>query len=122
MVLDNDKARTYNCSICDYNLQINRNCSNYYKETIIKLNDEIYRQCPRSLIFNKKEEKFLVDLYFECKENKTYPSPGSIADQTAFTKDLFDYIDEIVNIYRIKKDKEHQENLKKINNKNNGKK
>ena len=113
MVLDHEKSRTYNCNTCDYNLQINRNCSNYYSKTNIKLNDNLYRQCPRSFIFNKREEKFLVDLYFECKDLKIYPAPGSIASQTAFTKELFDYIDELVNIYRVRKDKEHQAKINK---------
>lgn len=103
MVLDPEKGRTFNCESCDYNLQINRNCQNQYKSTIIKLNDNIYKQCPRSLLLNCREEKYLVDMYFDCKHNKIYPFPGSSFQQTAFTQDLFDFIDGIVNNYQIKK-------------------
>ncbi len=103
MVLDNEKSRTFDCSTCDYNLQLNRNCSNYYTPTKIILNDNLYEQCPRSMIFNHRDDRFLVDLYFECKENKCYPNQGTIVDQTAYVKDLFDYIDGIVNKYRAKK-------------------
>lgn len=110
MVLDSEKARTYDCQNCDYNLQINRNCSNFYSPSKMVLNDHLYSQCPRSIIFNHREETFLVDLYFECKENKCYPQVGTIMDQTAYVKDLFDFIDGIVNKYRNKK---HQEQLAK---------
>jgi hypothetical protein len=113
MVLDSEKARTYDCENCDIALQVNRNCSNHHSPTTIKLNDSIYRQCPRSLIFNQREYRYLVDLYFDCKENKRYPYPGSAVQQTAFTQDLFDYMDGIVNIYRNKKQKESEASLKK---------
>lgn len=108
MVLDNNKANTFNCQECDYNLQFNRNCCNHYENTTIILNDKLYTQCPRSIIFNHREDRFLVDLYFECKENKCYPSPGTIMDQTAYVRDLFDFIDGIVNKYRAKKLAEQQ--------------
>ena len=117
MVLDPDKARTYDCSNCDYNLQINRNCCNYYNPAKIVLNDTLYSQCPRSVIFNKREERYLVDLYFECKENKCYPSPGTIVDQTAYTTDLFDFIDGIVNKYKAKKLQEQNAKTNPTNNK-----
>lgn len=113
MVLDNEKARTYDCETCDIALQVNRNCSNIYSPTVIKLNDSIYRQCPRSLIFNCREERYLVDMYFDCKDKQTFPAPGSLVDQTAFTQDLFDFIDNIVNTYRNKKQKEHEQQVKK---------
>lgn len=108
MVLDNEKARTFDCLKCDYNLQINRNCSNLYSPTKIILNQNLYPQCPRSLIMNHKEVRYLVDLYFECRENKNYPLPGSIYNQTAFTTELFSFIDDIVNNYKNRK---HQEQL-----------
>jgi hypothetical protein len=113
MVLDGEHARTLDCSTCDYNLQINRNCFNNYSPCIIKLNDEIYRQCPRSIIMNQRELRYLVDLYFDCRENKRLPFNGSLLDQTAFTQDFFDYADGIVNTYRNKKHKEQEAQLKK---------
>lgn len=117
MVLDAEHARTLDCSTCDYNLQINRNCSNFYEPCVIKLNDKIYRQCPRSLIFNQREARYLVDLYFECKQDKRWPYPGSIMEQTAFTSELFDFIDGIVNTYRNKKHKEELAQIKSQTNK-----
>jgi hypothetical protein len=108
MVLDNEKARTFDCQNCDYNLQFNRNCCNYYEPAKIILNDKLYPQCPRSITFNYREDRFLVDLYFECKENKCYPSPGTIIDQTAYVRDYFDFIDGIVNKYRAKKLQEQE--------------
>lgn len=116
MVLDNEHARTLDCSTCDYNLQYKRNCSGNYEPTVIKLNEKIYRQCPRSIIFNQRECRFLVDLYFECKDNKNWPYPGSVMNQTAFTVELFDFIESIVNTYRNRKQKEQDAQLKKSNN------
>lgn len=121
MVLDHEKARTYDCQTCDYNLQIKRNCTNYYEPQTMVLNDEKYTQCPRSLLFNQRELRYIVDLYFECKDNKTWPYPGSSLDQTAFTHDVFDYIDGIVNTYRNKKQKEQEAQLKKSQQKTNSK-
>lgn len=115
MVLDSDKARTFDCITCDYNLQLKRNCSNHYTETKIVMNDRLYSQCPRSLLFNQKELRYLVDLYFECKENKCWPYPGTVLQQTAFTLELFDFIETIVNTYRNKKHKEQQAQIKKSN-------
>lgn len=119
MVLDADKSRTYDCETCDLALQVNRNCSNAFDPTVIKLNDNIYRQCPRSLIFNCREERYLVDLYFDCKDKGIYPSPGSLFSQTSFTQDLFDFIDPIVNTHRNKKHKELEAQLKKQSSQSN---
>jgi hypothetical protein len=113
MVLDSTKARTYDCETCDISLQFKRNCSNHYEKTNIVLNDNLYSQCPRSIIFNQRELRYLVDVYFDCKENKKYPYSGSLMQQTAFTQELFDYIDGIVNTYRNKKQKEQEAQLKK---------
>ena len=121
MVLDSEKARTFDCNTCDYNLQIKRNCSNYYESTNIVLNDQLYKQCPRSLLTNQRELRYLVDLYFECKQNKTWPYPGSSINQTAFTHEFFDYIDSIVNIYHNKKAAEQAAEIKKSQSKSTSK-
>ena len=121
MVLENEKARTFNCTECDYNLQFKRNCNNKYEPTKIILNQNLYQQCPKSLIVNHREERYLVDLYFECRENKNYPIAGSIYDQTAFTVELFDFIDGIVNIYKNRKHQEQQNLLNKSNKDKKGK-
>lgn len=100
MVLDGEKSRTFDCYTCDYNLQLARNCQDQYQKVIIQLNKEVYRECPKGIILNKREEKFLVDLYFDCKNRNIYPYPGSEVNQTAYCKDLFDTIDVIVNKYQ----------------------
>jgi hypothetical protein len=115
MVLENKKARTFDCQECDYNLQIQRNCNNQYSPAKIILNQNLYTQCPKSIISNNRELRYLVDTYFECRENKNYPIPGSIYNQTAFTVELFDFLDDIVNNYRNRK---HQEQLNQVNQSN----
>jgi len=115
MVLESIKARTFNCQECDYNLQIQRNCNNAYSPTKIILNQNLYAQCPKSIITDQRELRYLVDTYFECRENKNYPIPGSIYNQTAFTVELFDFLDDIVNNYRNRK---HQEQQNQINQSN----
>lgn len=120
MALDSEKTKAFDCKNCDYSLQVNRNCLNRYSPAVIKLNNEIYRECPRGLILNKREEKFLVDLYFDCKNKNIFPYPGSEVNQTAYCKSLFDHIDEIVNKYqeRIRneqksKEQKSQQDIKK---------
>lgn len=113
MVLDNEKARTFNCQECDYQLQFKRNCGGKYEKSTIILNQEAYEQCPRSIITNQRELRYLVDMYFECRENKNYPIAGSIYNQTAFTVELFDFIDDIVNNYKNRKHQEQQALIKK---------
>ena len=112
MVLDYEKSRTFDCHECDYNLQYKRNCLNRYEPAKIILNDELYEQCPKSFLINNRELKFLVDLYFECRDSKTYPEPGTMANQTAFTMGLFEFIDPIVNNYHRK---QHQKQMEAIN-------
>ena len=105
------------CVVTKKNLQIKRNCCGYYEKANNMLNGNLYPSCPRSVIFNQRESRYLVDLYFECKENKCYPAPGTIYDQTAYTCDLFDFIDVIVNKYRAKKLAEQEAKNKPQTNK-----
>ena len=122
MVLDHEKARTFDCNTCDYQLQFKRNCTGKYDKAQIIVNQEKYEQCPRAIISNHREERYLVDMYFECRENKNYPEPGSIYNQTAFTVELFDYCDSIVNIYKNRKHQEHLNQMKKQSTENKSKK
>lgn len=46
--------------------------------------------------------RYFLKLYFECRESKTYPFPGTMAVQTAFTTELFDYLDEQVNTQKLR--------------------
>lgn len=111
MVLDSERAKTFDCSSCDYALQVNRNCLNRYSDTKIILNQVLYKECPRGMILNKREERFLVDLYFDCKNKNIYPHFGSEINQTAYCIDLFDFIGGIVNKYqeRIAKEQKSKE-------------
>jgi hypothetical protein len=40
--------------------------------------------------------RYLVGVYFECRNHTTYPAPGSWGEQTAFTGQLFDFLDNVV--------------------------
>lgn len=104
--LDYDRGRTFDCENCDVGTQKLRNCANRFKPKKIPLNDEVYEQCPRSLTFNKHSYDYLVTLYFNCRRDNTWPHGKSMIGETAFTKHLFDFCDEVTNKYRAKKDAE----------------
>ena len=54
----------------------------------------------------------MVELYFECKEMKHFPAPGSLMDQTAFVYELFKFLDGKVGKHW---DKERQESEYRYN-------
>ena len=42
------------------------------------------------------EARYLVNLYIDCKEMNCYPYPGGPLEQTAFTVELFNFLDGVV--------------------------
>jgi hypothetical protein len=40
--------------------------------------------------------RYLVNMYFDCKEKNIYPFPGGPGQQTLFTIELFNLLDGIV--------------------------
>ena len=68
----------------------------------IIVNGNLYRQCPRRLFNDDSDSVFLSQLYFECREANILPYPGSWSKQTAFTGELFLYLDDIVGKKRKK--------------------
>lgn len=59
--------------------------------------------------------RYLFDIYNECRESKTLPAKGTILEQTYFTKEVFDFIDNIVATKRIKDHKKQLAEYKKLN-------
>lgn len=104
-MFDRAKAKTFNCTDCPVNLQRLRNCSGNGSPAKNELNDALYSRCPRAIHLEAYEERALVTIYAECRENKIYPAPGGPLDQTQFTLELFDYVDSLVNANREKMSK-----------------
>jgi hypothetical protein len=104
LALDSKQSRVLDCSSCDPNKQKLRNCAGKFGKSAspIIVNGQVYHQCPRSMVMNEFELGYMVSLYFDCRENKTYPYGASILEQTAFCKNLFDVMDERVQAYRVR--------------------
>jgi hypothetical protein len=79
-----------------------RNCTGSGSPAKVFLNHQLYRRCPRAIFLENLEARYLVGLYFECRETRTYPAPGGPSEQTAFTMELFDFLDGIVGETRQK--------------------
>lgn len=77
-------------------MQALRNCSGSGSPAKIELNNQIYRRCPRAIYLESVEARYLVNLYFDCREMKIYPAPGGPAEQTSFTIELFEFLNNIV--------------------------
>lgn len=97
-------------------LQGLRNCGGRFGEkakTPMIVNGSLYKSCPRSLCFDKIQEQFILGLYFDCTDKKTYPYGTSKLQNTAFLMECFDFIEEIVNTYKRKQDEKMEKDLKK---------
>lgn len=115
--LDSKKARQFNCSTCDAKTAYHRNCDGTLNQNAKnQFNGHIYTSCPKGLILREKELHFLVELYMDCRESGMLPYPGSMMDQTNFTKDLFHFLDGIMGEYRLKKHQERMEEARKQQN------
>lgn len=113
LYLDHKQSRNIKCESCDLGLQKLRNCGGRFnRPALIKINDEIYRECPRSITLGKYEFRYIVELYLDCRENKTWPNPGTMRNQTAYCVDVFQYIDGIIN---EKRSKEYDSQMREIN-------
>ncbi len=115
LALDYKQSKAFDCSTCDSGMQKIRNCGNKQGESKSPMivNDTMYRTCPRSLTFNKDAEIFLVSLYFDCKENKCWPTGKSSIDQTAYLQELFNFLDSISDDFREKENKKMESDMKK---------
>lgn len=117
LALDSKQSKALDCSDCDPNKQKLRNCANKFgkSQSPILVNGQVYRQCPRSLVIDKWELGYLVSLYFDCKENKTNPFPGSLLEQTTFCKKVFEFMDDRVEVFRNRQDEELRKKMEKNN-------
>lgn len=77
-------------------MQALRNCSGRGTPAKNILNGELYRRCPRAISLESTAARYLVNLYFDCRNSNTHPAPGGPMAQTAFAVDLFNYLDGIV--------------------------
>lgn len=113
--LDFKQARALSCSTCDSQKMKLRNCNNEFGKSAspILLNGSIYRQCPRSIVVNEFELGYLVNLYFDCKERKTFPNAQSLLNVTAFCLNAFNFMDGIVDDFKEKENAKMKEEMKK---------
>lgn len=71
------------------------------------------------MLFHPQERR-LVDLYFECRDAKRLPFPGSMMEQSAFTEDAFSYLDQIVSEYLSKENERLEQERAKLAEKGSG--
>ncbi len=111
--LDPEKGSSYNCPNCPANLQALRNCDGKGTPAKIELNNNFYTRCPKAIFLESHTARYLTNVYSECRENKLLPAAGSINDQTDFTRQLFDFLDDIISKYRIAQNKRMKSEAKK---------
>ena len=109
--MDPEKAEQLNCSKCSPQLRSLRNCTGKGTPAKIPLNGTIYTRCPMAISLEQFNSRFLVNLYFDCKERGLYPYPGGVFQQTAFCVALFDYLDELVAKHRKRLIKEQKNSV-----------
>jgi hypothetical protein len=102
LALDWERASKLDCSNCDRALQKARNCSGKGSPGKVELNGKFYPRCPRAISLESFTERYIVKVYFECRETDTYPFPGPWGAQTAFCGEVFDYLDAEVNKKKAK--------------------
>lgn len=115
LALDSKQSEVLNCSRCDLIKMRLRNCGNKYgkSKSPILVNGQVYFECPRAIVADEWDLGYLVSLYFDCKENKTYPYGNSLLNVTAFCKNVFEIMDSKVNDYRQREDKKMRDKLDK---------
>lgn len=111
-VLDHAKFKAFACESCDRPSQILRNCDGRGKDALNLLNGAVYKRCPKGLWLAARAERELVHLYIECREMKVWPDQGTMMDQTAFTVELFGFLDPLMSEWRHKKQVDHEAAMK----------
>ncbi len=86
-------------------MQTLRNCSGTGTPAKIELNHNFYNRCPKAIYLENVEARALVNMYFDCKNMNMYPYPGGPMTQTAFTIELFNFLDNVVAESRQKNEK-----------------
>lgn len=119
LALDYKQSRVFDCATCDSGMQRLRNCGGQYgaSKSPMLVNNRVYRSCPRSLTFPHSALQFCAGLYFDAKENKTWPFPGGPTKQTAYCKELFDFLDGIASEFRQKEHDKQMAEMKKSSSK-----
>ena len=70
LYLDHKQAKALDCQTCDVGLQKLRNCGGRFSPALIRVNDEIHRECPRAITLGHFEARTAVEMYLDCRENK----------------------------------------------------
>lgn len=89
-------------------MQSLRNCSGNGSPAKLFLNNNFYSRCPRAIYLESNDARYLVSTYFDCKNMNTYPYPGGPSRQTAFTIELFNYLDSITADHQRRTQEEQQ--------------
>lgn len=106
LALDHDRAKAFDCETCDKALRFKRNCDGKYgRQGIMKVNNQVYFQCPRSIAIKNPTARRIIDVYFDCRDKQTWPYNGSILDQSKFCVDTFNYLD---GLYVENEQREHK--------------
>lgn len=95
-MLDGKKSNEFNCGSCSPQEQALRNCSGKGAPAKILLNHRLYTRCPKAIYLDNITSRIMVEIYFECRKNGTYPAEGSWMKQTAYCVELFNFLDNIV--------------------------
>lgn len=69
-----------------------RNCSGKGSPAKIFLNGRVYSRCPMAISLENLSARYLVNLFFRCRDMGQYPADGGPLAQTAFTVELFSFI------------------------------
>ncbi len=112
-MLDPEKAKELDCSPCTPSLQKLRNCDGKGSPAKILLNNQLYTRCPRAIYLEHFWARYVVNAYFEYRKHGSWPSAGGSNDQTLYTIELFDFLDEIVHKTELEQRKKAQAASKK---------
>lgn len=85
-----------------------RNCNGKGSPAKIVVNNQLYRRCPRAIYWENYWARYIVGVYLECRNSGTYPAPGGIQEQTQFTAEVFEFLDNIFGEARINQAKKAQ--------------
>lgn len=124
LALDHKQSEALSCNHCDFAKMRLRNCRNQFgkSKSPILVNGHVYFECPRSIVANDYGIGYLTSLYFDCRENKTYPYGNTILSLTAFCSNVFDIMDSIVNDYKQRENKKTEDKMKAQSTKSKGRK
>lgn len=115
LALDYERAARLDCGTCDRGLQKLRNCSGQGSPAKVELNGKFYPRCPRAIALESFEGRYLVGLYFECRETNMYPFPGGYSNQTAYFGEVLNFLDTEVGQHKLKQARQQRAEAERKN-------